>query len=324
MGSAIKKIFGFGSKKGVSPFGSSINLVRDSGHGINFQPRYHIRDKDLRKIHKAAIVGNVAKVQHVLFGKNGLNDRDKMKRTALHLACANGHSVVVTLLLERKCLLNLCDNENRTVLMKALECQEEECATLLLEHGADPNVTDISGNTALLYAVFCQNISLAAKLLSCNANIEARNKDDLTPLSLVICERRGQMVDFLVKKEANIHAVDKMKRTHPGAQSQAAMELSTPGSDPEPRETLPLRQQEDLEPSMAEHRGEEAGVVHGLHIARWTEKPAWFHKLTDRQEDSQAHGFRLASGGASGPQQEPALSKPGLSSALILKPVSLP
>ena len=57
---------------------------------------------------------------------------------------------------------------------------------------------------------------------------------------------------------------------------------------------------------------------------RWTEKPAWFHKLTDRQEDSQAHGFCLASGGASGPQQEPALSKPGLSSALILKPVSLP
>ena len=81
IGSAIKKIFGFGSKKGVLPFGSSINLVRDSGHGINFQPRYHIRDKDLRKIHKAAIVGNVAKVQHVLlFGKNGLNDRDKMKR----------------------------------------------------------------------------------------------------------------------------------------------------------------------------------------------------------------------------------------------------
>ena len=50
-------------------------------------------------------------------------------------------------------------------------------------------------------------------------------------------------------------------RTHQGAQSQAAMELSTPGSDPEPRETLPVRQQEDLEPSTAEHRGEEAGAV---------------------------------------------------------------
>ncbi|XP_070631072.1 putative ankyrin repeat domain-containing protein 20A5 [Bos indicus] len=165
VGSAMKKSFGFRSKNGVSPFGSSINPVRDSGHGINFQPGYRIRDKDLRKIHEAAIVGNVAKVQHVLlFGKNGLNDREKMNRTALHLACANGHSVVVTLLLERKCLLNLCDDENRTALMKAIECQEEECATLLLEHGANPNVMDVCENTALHYAVFCQNISLTAKL----------------------------------------------------------------------------------------------------------------------------------------------------------------
>ena len=77
----MKKIFCFRSKMGVSPFGSSINSVRDSGHGINFQPGYRTQDKDLRKIHKAAIVGNVAKVQHVLlFGKNDLNDRDKMNR----------------------------------------------------------------------------------------------------------------------------------------------------------------------------------------------------------------------------------------------------
>uniref|UniRef100_A0A452FRD4 Uncharacterized protein n=1 Tax=Capra hircus TaxID=9925 RepID=A0A452FRD4_CAPHI len=151
----MKKIFGFGSKKGESPLGSSISPGRDGGHRINFQPGYRIRDKDLGKIHKAAIVGNVAKVQQILLlGKNGLNDRDKMNRTALHLACANGHSAVVTLLLERKCLLNLCDSENRTALMKAVECQEEECATLLLEHGADPNVMDVSGNTALHYAVF--------------------------------------------------------------------------------------------------------------------------------------------------------------------------
>ena len=66
VGSEMKKIFDFGIKKGLLPFGSSLNPVRDSGHRINFQPRYRIGDKDLRKIHKAAIVGNVAKVQHVL------------------------------------------------------------------------------------------------------------------------------------------------------------------------------------------------------------------------------------------------------------------
>ena len=53
-------------------------------------------------------------------------------------------------------------------------------------------------------------------------------------------------------------------------------------------------------------------------------KPACFHKLTDKQGDALADSFPPGSGGASGPQQEPALSKPGLSSALILKPVPLP
>ena len=41
------------------------------------------------------------------------------------------------------------------------------------------------------------------------------------------------------------------------------MELSTPSFESEPRELLPLRQQEDLEPSTAEHRGEEA-----VHVSR--------------------------------------------------------
>ncbi|XP_022436049.1 ankyrin repeat domain-containing protein 26 isoform X15 [Delphinapterus leucas] len=208
----MKKIFGFGSKKGESPFGSFTSSRRESGNRINSRPEYHIRDKDLGKIHKAASVGNVAKVQQILLlGKNGLNDRDKMNRTALHLACASGHPAVVALLVERKCQLNLCDNENRTALMKAIQCQEEECATILLEHGADPNVMDVSGNTALHYAALYQNISLAAKLLSHDANIEARNKEDLTPLLLAVSENNQHMVEFLVKKEANIHVVDKMK-----------------------------------------------------------------------------------------------------------------
>ncbi|XP_065776989.1 ankyrin repeat domain-containing protein 7-like isoform X3 [Muntiacus reevesi] len=87
--------------------------------------------------------------------------------------------------------------------MKAVECQEEDCATLLLEHGADPNVTDACGNAALHHAVLCQNTSLAAKLLSYNAHIEARNKDGLTPVLLAVRERRGEMVEFLIDKEAS-------------------------------------------------------------------------------------------------------------------------
>ena len=45
----------------------------------------------------------------------------------------------------------------------------------------------------------------------------------------------------------------------------------------------------------------------------------FLHKLTDKQEDSQADGFPPVSGGVSGPEQESALSKPKLSRALILR-----
>ncbi|XP_055002897.1 ankyrin repeat domain-containing protein 26 isoform X2 [Sorex araneus] len=174
-------------------------------------PGYYVRDKDLGKIHKAASAGDVAKVQQVLLlGKSGLNDRDKMNRTALHLACASGHREVVTLLVERKCQLNLCDRENRTALIKAVQCQKEDCATILLEHGADPNLQDSFGNTALHYAALGQNQSIVAKLLLHDANIEAKNENGLTPVLLAVNENKQQMADFLIK-EANLCALSKMQ-----------------------------------------------------------------------------------------------------------------
>ncbi|XP_045389234.1 ankyrin repeat domain-containing protein 26 isoform X6 [Lemur catta] len=212
----MKKIF---SKKGESPLASFSSRRRtgagvacEHGNGVYSQPGYHVRDRDLGKIHKAASLGQVVKVQQILLlRKNGLNDRDKMSRTALHLACVNGHSEVVTLLVDRKCQLNMCDSENRTALMKAVQCQEEECATILLEHGADPNLADVHGNTALHYAVYNENIPITAKLLLHNANIEAKNKAELTPLLLAINGKKQQMVEFLVQKKGNINEVDKLK-----------------------------------------------------------------------------------------------------------------
>ncbi|KAK2494208.1 hypothetical protein MC885_012192 [Smutsia gigantea] len=96
--------------------------------------------------------------------------------TALHLACANGHAEVVTVLVEKKCALNLCDNLERTPLIKAVQCQQEVCARILLDCGANPNVSDIYGNTALHYAACGERVTTAAQLLSHNADIEANNK----------------------------------------------------------------------------------------------------------------------------------------------------
>ncbi|XP_017588562.1 PREDICTED: ankyrin repeat domain-containing protein 26 isoform X8 [Corvus brachyrhynchos] len=135
------------------------------------------------------------------------------ERTALHLACANGHVDVVTYLVENKCKINLFDNDNRSPLMKAVQCQQEECVAILLEHGADPNLADTDGNTALHLAVLSGNTTLAGLLLENNANIDAQNKEGYTPLILAISEHHEEIMEFLLKKGADVHARDQCERT---------------------------------------------------------------------------------------------------------------
>ncbi|XP_047599257.1 ankyrin repeat domain-containing protein 26 isoform X2 [Lutra lutra] len=216
----MKKFFGFGTGKGRSSPTFRTELMNglqapvDKNEGVNkSQHGYNVRMKDLKKIHRAAFVGDVAKMQRLLLLGKDLNKRDKMKRTPLHLACTIGHADMVTLLVERKCQLNLCDRECRTPLMKAVQCQEEACVTILLEHGANPHLTDNFGNTALHYAVAGDNTSIVEKLILYHANVEARNKFELTPFLLAVNENKHQMVELLIGKKADVHVVDKSKRT---------------------------------------------------------------------------------------------------------------
>ncbi|KAI5929470.1 putative ankyrin repeat domain-containing protein 19 [Manis javanica] len=188
--------------------------VEGDCQGVNFQAQYHIRSKDVRKIHRAASKGKVAGVQQILFmGENGLNDRDKRNRTALHWACANGHAEVVTVLVERNCKLNLCDNLERTPLIKAVQCHHEDCARILLDHGADPSVSDVCGNTALHYAACGEHVTTVARLLEHTADIEASNKEGFTPLLLAVSQRNYKMTEYLLSEGADVHAVDNYERT---------------------------------------------------------------------------------------------------------------
>uniref|UniRef100_A0A8I3NNQ7 Uncharacterized protein n=1 Tax=Canis lupus familiaris TaxID=9615 RepID=A0A8I3NNQ7_CANLF len=179
-------------------------------------PGYHIKYQDLRKIHRAVVADDPRKLQDVeqflLFDLCDINERDRKNRTALHLACAIGRVDVVKYLLAWKCDVNLRDGENRTALVKAVQCQKEACVDILLKKGADPNAKDFKGNTALHYAAFEGNILIAQKLLFNKGEIEAKNKDGLTPLLVAVNEKKEKMVAFLLE-EANINAVDYTKRS---------------------------------------------------------------------------------------------------------------
>ncbi|XP_005412674.1 PREDICTED: ankyrin repeat domain-containing protein 18A-like [Chinchilla lanigera] len=128
-------------------------------------------------LHKAGREGYVARVQHLLLGKSGLNDRDEKLRTAVHFACAYGHPRI-----------DASDSDNNTALLKAVQCNQEKCETALLEHGANPNVANARDNTAFHY-----------------------NKDSLTPLLLAVRERRLEVAKRLEKKQMK-SAKDKPRR----------------------------------------------------------------------------------------------------------------
>ncbi|XP_074126822.1 uncharacterized protein LOC141544481 isoform X1 [Sminthopsis crassicaudata] len=210
----MKKIFNF-CKKEQSPSHPSIKLPSYFAVGTpDLTPGYLIQDKDLGKLHKAASIGDVAKMQQLLLlGKHNVNDLDKVKRTPLHLACAKGYPDIVSLLVERKCKVDLQDKDSLTPLIKAILCHQEECAIILLKHGADPNLGDRNNNTALHYAAFDQNIAMVEKLLTYKADIEAKNKEGFTPFMFAVMKRSYELVELLLKMGANVNATDNTKKT---------------------------------------------------------------------------------------------------------------
>ncbi|XP_056243414.1 ankyrin repeat domain-containing protein 26 isoform X8 [Seriola aureovittata] len=200
----MKKIFSF-TKKKKHPSGTPDN-------GSVLSVGYELKDKDLGKVHKAASVGDLAKLKQ-LAKKNDINQLDKENRTALHIAGASGHVEVVQFLVESKAKLNLCDNQNRSALMKAVQGQHERCMNILLENHADPNLVDINGNTALHLAANIPSISTAILLLGHEANINAQNKEGFTPLTVAVREDHIEMAEFLLKETADVNLMGQDQRS---------------------------------------------------------------------------------------------------------------
>ncbi|XP_051780189.1 ankyrin repeat domain-containing protein 7-like [Erpetoichthys calabaricus] len=115
------------------------------------------------ELHAAASVGDLDRLEQLLNRKGkkaNVNKADKENRTLLHVACAGGHSDVVSFLVENQAELDPIDDEHQTPLIMAVQHMREECVLILLKNGANPWLKDINGDTALHHAALVSELPL--------------------------------------------------------------------------------------------------------------------------------------------------------------------
>ena len=114
------------------------------------------------------------------FSKGAYREHDD--DTPLHLAAANGHAAVATLLIDNKADINAKNNSGYTPLHLAALNGKEAVATLLIAKGAQVNAKDKYGYTPLHWAAFHGRKEVAALLIANGAQVNARDNDGKTPL----------------------------------------------------------------------------------------------------------------------------------------------
>ncbi|XP_050314264.1 ankyrin repeat domain-containing protein 50 [Anthonomus grandis grandis] len=104
-------------------------------------------------LHVSSWQGHTEMVSMLLdYGKAQVDACDLENRTALHSASWQGHSDIVKILLEHGALPDHTCNQGATALGIAAQEGHELCVVALLEHGADPNHSDSCGRNALRVA----------------------------------------------------------------------------------------------------------------------------------------------------------------------------
>jgi ankyrin repeat protein len=81
-----------------------------------------------------------------------------------------------------------------------------ETVTTLVANGADPAVADAEGNTPLHHAALCAEPAVAAILIDAQAPLEARNRNQSTPLAVAAGAANWPLLRFLLEHGARADA----------------------------------------------------------------------------------------------------------------------
>lgn len=142
-----------------------------------------------------------------------LEAKNNQGRTPLHLAAENDAVEVAEILIRHGANLEALDFAHATPLHRAAAHGQRDMAEVLLRHGAKVRARDAALNTPLHEAVgYGHGEALLELLLDHDADINQRNELGQTPLHLAAENFDSKTADLLIRRGANMDALNDRKR----------------------------------------------------------------------------------------------------------------
>jgi ankyrin repeat protein len=179
----------------------------------------HPTQPEAMPLYYASLCGFRALTEHLIAAHSpDINSRGGSHTTALHAASVNGHLQVASLLLRNGADPDSRDHVGRVPLHRVsqggqlvIAKSSLEIARLLVNSGADVNVTDDEGRAPLHAAAARSGYrDIAELLLGSGASLDARSKNQQTPLFVSCYRGRSEMAQFLIDRGSDINARDEI------------------------------------------------------------------------------------------------------------------
>ncbi len=197
---------------GADPVESNFDYFQTAVSDRNINYRF---EDGQTPLHYAAIAGHKTIAKYLLENNAATNVQDSSGATPLHEAVRYGRTGIAKMLLDAGASVDAKDNLGKTpVLLIIPEKQRLELYSLLISYKSDMTGKDMYGDTVLHTATMTDvSTEILSLLVKAGADINARNKDGVTPLALAIENKLSSHINFYAGHGADINSKDQKGNT---------------------------------------------------------------------------------------------------------------